>query len=249
VVEHDDRAPVATFFTENPLVSGEFVTLGDSPAHHARVKRLSTGDSVLLTNGAGKIALGRLGTLRRDSLDVIVDDVRALPRPIPINVCVPIGDRDRMLWLAEKATEIGVTSWQTVRFRRSTSVVPRGEGKPFAAKTRTRMIAALEQSRGAWLPEIRPEVSVDDLGRGEGQLRILLDMSGPPLLSVVPLGARREVFVLFGPEGGMDPSELELLTSTGWRLARLTSTVLRFETAGMAAVSVLRAASLDTKEG
>ena len=249
MVEHDDRAPIATFFSADPLANGTTVTLGDGPAHHARVKRLSMGDPVALTTGAGEVAAGRLATLRRDSLDVVVDQVRAVPRPAPIHLCVPIADRDRMLWLAEKATELGIASWQNVRFHRSTSVMPRGEGKAFATRARARMIAALEQSRGAWLPELRPEIAVDELGRGEGHLRILLDAHGPPLLTVVPLGARRNVVVLFGPEGGMESTEMELLSATGWRPARLASTVLRFETAGIAAVAVLRAASLDGKEG
>jgi len=249
MVEHDDRAPIATFFFADALASGTTATLGEAPAHHARVKRLSTGDAVTLTNGCGNLAAGRLATLRRDSVDVIVDDVHSVPRPAAIHLCVAIADRDRMLWLAEKCTELGISSWQPVRFRRSASVMPRGEGTPFAAKTRARMISAIEQSRGAWLPELRPELNVDDLGRSDGQLRILLDLHGPPLLSVVPLGARREVVVLFGPEGGMERSEMELLSGTGWRPARLAPTVLRFETAGIAAVAVLRAASLDTKEG
>jgi 16S rRNA (uracil1498-N3)-methyltransferase len=249
MVEHHGRPPVTTFFFADALVSGATATLGEAPAHHARVKRLSTGDPVGLTNGSGKMAAGRLGTLRRDSVDVMVDEVRNVPRPPPIHLCVAIADRDRMLWLAEKCTELGISSWQPVRFRRSASVMPRGEGKAFTTKTRARMIAAIEQSRGAWLPELRPEVAVDDLGRGDGQLRILLDLHGPPLLTVVPLGARREVVVLFGPEGGMESTEMELLTGTGWRTARLAPTILRFETAGIAAVAVLRAASLDTKEG
>ena len=248
-MEHHDRAPVAAFFTEDPLEPGRPVSLGEGPAHHARVKRLATGDVIALTNGSGAVAAARLGRLHRESVDAVVDDVRMIPRPAPIHLCVPVSDRDRMLWLAEKATELGVASWQPVRFRRSTSVVPRGEGKTFAAKARARMIAALEQSRGAWLPEIRPEVNVDDLGRAEGHLRVLLDAKGPPLLSVVPLGARRDAVLLFGPEGGMEPSELELLGMTGWRTARLAPTVLRFETAGIAAIAVLRAASLDATEG
>ena len=249
MVEHYGRAPVGTFFLAGALVRGATATLGEGPAHHARVKRLSTGDPVALTNGSGDVAVGQLGTLRRESVDVIIDQVQSVPRPASIHLCVPIADRDRMLWLAEKCAELGITSWQPVRFHRSSSVMPRGEGKPFATKTRARMIGALEQSHGAWLPEIRPELNVDDLGRGDGQLRILLDVHGPPLLSVVPLGARREVVVLFGPEGGIESTEMELLTSTGWRQARLAPTMLRFETAGIAAVAVLRAASLDAKEG
>jgi 16S rRNA (uracil1498-N3)-methyltransferase len=249
VVEHDDRPPLTTFFTAEPLASGGTVALGDGPAHHARVKRLAAGDPLSLTNGSGEVAAARLAKLHRESLDVAIDSVRSVARPTPVHLCVPISDRDRMLWLAEKVTELGITSWQPVRFRRSTSVVPRGEGKAFATKARARMIGALEQSHGAWLPDLRPEISVDELGPGDGHLRILLDTHGPPFLTVVPLGARRDVVVLFGPEGGMERSELDLLTATGWRPATLAPTVLRFETAGVAAVAVLRAASLDARGG
>jgi 16S rRNA (uracil1498-N3)-methyltransferase len=206
------------------------------------------GDPLLLTNGVGALAAARLAKVHRDSLDVVVGDVKMVTPPPPVHVCVPISDRDRMLWLAEKATELGVASWQPVRFRRSASVVPRGEGKPFTTRSRTRMIAALEQSRGAWMPEIRPEINLEELGRSSGELRLLLHAHAPPLLTVVPLGARRPVVVLFGPEGGLEPSEFELLAATGWRAASLASTVLRFETAGIAAIAVLRAASLDAKE-
>src|SRR5262245_60506822 len=108
MVEHDGRAPVATFFFADALVSGETATLGEAATHHARVKHLSTGDPVTLTNGCGSLAAGRLGTVRRDSVDVIVDDVQSVPRLAPIHLCVAIGDRDRMLWLAEKCTELGI---------------------------------------------------------------------------------------------------------------------------------------------
>jgi len=244
-VERDDRAAVATFFATPAFGVSETITLSESATHHARVKRLKTGDAVRLTNGFGSLAAGRIERLRRDTTDVVIARTWIAPRPAPIHLCVPIGDRARMLWLAEKVTELGVASWRPVRFHRSASVSPRGEGSTFAAKTRARMVAALEQSAGAWLPEVLSDVAVEELQHDDRLLRIVLDVSGPPLLTVVPLGARRDVAVVFGPEGGMEASELELLTSKGWRSARLASTILRFETAGVAAAAVLRAASVE----
>jgi 16S rRNA (uracil1498-N3)-methyltransferase len=244
MVERDDHAPVATFFTAHPVAAGNVVTLDESAAHHARVKRLAVGNPIELTDGVGSLAMGPMVKLRRDTLEVSVDSVRQVPKPSPIHLCVPIGDRDRTLLLAEKATELGITSWQSVRFRRSASVVPRAEGKPFRSKLRARMIAALEQSRGGWLPEVRDETALDALPQDARQLRIVLDGAGPPLLALVPLGARRETVLLFGPEGGMEREELELVLQVGWRAASLAPTVLRFETAGIAAVAALRAASL-----
>ncbi len=242
-------ARVTTFFCDAPLVSEEPLTLGEAVAHHARVKRLTSGDPIGLTNGAGGLASARLEKLRRGALDVMIERVWSIQPLPPIHLCVPIGDRDRMLWLGEKATELGITSWRAVRFRRSASVFPRGEGKPFLNKLRARMIGALEQSGGAWLPEVMPDSQVEDLPQDNRLLRILLHAGAAPLLSLVPLGARRDVVVLVGPEGGLEPSELEILAAQGWRAASLAPTVLRFETAAIAAVAVLRAASLHGADG
>jgi 16S rRNA (uracil1498-N3)-methyltransferase len=243
-VDHDDRPPVATWFGAGPFVAGSLVTLGEGPAHHARVKRLDAGDRVRLTDGAGQIALGAIAELRKSSLEITIDSVERVAAPPPIHVRAPIADRDRMLWLAEKAAELGVASWQAVRFHRSASVSPRGEGAAFAEKIRARMIAAVEQSGGAWLPRILADAGIEDVARDPGAFAIVLDVRGGPLLSAGTLDAGRPPVVLFGPEGGIEPHELKALTDAGWRSARLADTTLRFETAGVAAIAVLRAAQL-----
>jgi 16S rRNA (uracil1498-N3)-methyltransferase len=245
-VERDAGAPVATFFTPRPVASGETTTLGENAAHHARVKRLDVGDVVRLTDGAGHVGRGAIIGVRRGALDVAVTRVDHVARPSPIHVRVPIGDRDRMLWLAEKATELGITSWQSVRFRRSASVSPRGEGAAFAEKLHARMTSALEQSGGAWLPEILPEVGVGELTLGAQELGIVLDTGGESLPSILRLAKTAEPVILFGPEGGMERDEIESLTVNAWRRARLASTTLRFETAGIAAVAVCRAMETET---
>jgi len=245
-VERDHRSPVASFLSDTTPTAGEPLTLGESAAHHARVKRLEPGDVVRITDGAGTAGTGPIEQLRRGAIDVIVQSVERRPRPSPIHLRIPIGDRDRMLWLAEKATELGVSTWQSVRFRRSRSVSPRGEGEAFATKLRMRMVGALEQSGGVWLPSILPEadVSATSVPDDPPALRILLDITGEPLFELAALAATHEPVVLFGPEGGMESAERDALLSSGWRAAGLAQDTLRFETAGIAAVAVLRAATL-----
>jgi 16S rRNA (uracil1498-N3)-methyltransferase len=245
LVERDDHAPVATFFVDSPMLPSAITTLGESAAHHARVKRLDVADIVRLTDGIGHVATGTIATLRRASVHVAVDRVNDVQRLPPVHLRVPVGDRDRMLWLAEKATELGIATWQAVRFRRSVSVSPRGEGPAFADKVRARMISALEQSGGAWLPEIKPDVSVDALTFAERENPIVLHRAGEPLLSVAFVASNAQPVVVFGPEGGIERAELDCLIAAGWRRASLGSTTLRFETAGTAAVAVLRAAQLN----
>lgn len=243
-MERDGRAPVATFFVDSSMAPGAISTLGEGAAHHARVKRLETSDVVRLTDGAGHVGIGAIGAIHRGSIDVLLDRVDDVARTMPIHLRVPVGDRDRMLWLAEKATELGVASWQAVRFRRSASVSPRGEGAAFADKLRARMIGALEQSGGAWLPSMLPDVSFDALTFGSGELPIVLDPRGEPLIGVASLSRDSHALIVFGPEGGIERDELDRLMSAGWKPATLGSTTLRFETAGIAAVAVLRAMHL-----
>jgi 16S rRNA (uracil1498-N3)-methyltransferase len=243
-VEHDDRAPVATFYSATPFNSGDALVLGESQAHHARVKRLEQGDVIRLTSGEGGLATGTIVELGKSALRVEVGDAWRVSTPRAVHLRVPIGDRDRMLWLAEKATELGIASWQAVRFRRSLSVSPRGEGPNFAEKVRARMVSALEQSGGAWLPALLPDAEVADVDVRPEHAPILLDVHGAPLAGVLSLDAARDPVILFGPEGGLDSAEVEALRAAGFVSARLAPMTLRFETAGIAAVAVARATYL-----
>ena len=240
-MERDNRPSVSTFFADADFTPNSVATLAEHAAHHARVKRLGVADRVQITNGRGSIANGTITTIGKSALEVSVDSVRMVPAPSPIHLRAPIADRDRMLWLAEKATELGIASWQSVQFKRSMSVSPRGEGPAFATKLHARMIAALEQSGGAWLPRLLEETTVASLAVSENELPIVLDAAGESMAAVAAALERRSAVILVGPEGGIEPDELRRLTDAGWRCVRLAANTLRFETAGIAAVAAIRA--------
>ena len=235
------RSPgLATFFCQGRLEAGRAADLGESEAHHARVRRLNVGDRVRLIDGAGTVALGSLVRLAKNGATVDVEGVTHVAPPQAVHLLAPIADRDRMLWLAEKATELGLTTWRAVLWQRSRGVSPRGEGEAFHAKVRARMIAALTQSGGAWLPSLLPDVSGDEvIEAAEPGGHFLLDVTGEPMLSV-PVTA--PLTIAMGPEGGLDDDERERLALAGWMPVSLGVTTLRFETAGTAALAVARAA-------
>ena len=143
MVECADRAPVATFFAPDELAVGTALTLSEEAAHHIRVARVGVGDCVALRDGAGKAAVGVLVKTSKNSALVDITEISEIQRPVPIHLLAPVADRERMLWLAEKSTELGVTSWRPVVWRRSKSAPPRGEGPTFQNKIRARMISAL----------------------------------------------------------------------------------------------------------
>jgi 16S rRNA (uracil1498-N3)-methyltransferase len=239
LVERADRAPVATFFTGEALVAGGTVTLPEEAAHHIRVARVAVGECVALRDGAGKGAVGTLVKVSRSSALVDVIETSEMPRPAPIHLLSPVADRDRMLWLAEKVTEMGVTSWRPVLWRRSKSVSLRGEGPMFRAKVHARMTSALIQSGSGWLPDIFPEATIEHaVAAAPLGTRLLLAQDGEPIAGV-PM--KTPITIALGPEGGIEPGERDTFIGAAFLPVKLAESTLRFETAGIAAVAIAAA--------
>ena len=245
-MECTDRTAVATFFAAEPLVAGGTVTLSDEAAHHIRVARVAVGECVALRDGAGRAAVGTLVKVSKNSALVDVSETSEIPRPAPIHLLAPVADRERMLWLAEKAMELGVTSWRPVIWRRSKSVSPRGEGPMFQAKVRARMTSALIQSGSGWLPDMFPEATIERaVAAAPLGTRILLAKDGEPIVGV-PM--RAPITIALGPEGGMEPAERDLFIGAAFLPVKLGSSTLRFETAGVAAVAIAAASLAPSRQ-
>ncbi|MCC6319325.1 MAG: 16S rRNA (uracil(1498)-N(3))-methyltransferase [Gemmatimonadaceae bacterium] len=239
-MERDDREAVASFLlAEEPLIRGATITLGDEVARHVRVRRLGVGASIALLDGQGQRALGTLVRLAPGVAVEVTSIDAAIPHPT-IHLLVPIADRDRMLWLAEKVAELGVSSWRPVMYRRSRSVKPRGEGPTFTGKVRARMASALEQSGGRWLPSLYPESTLARAVSalpGEGA-RLVLDPAGT---GIVTARMTAPVSIAIGPEGGLEEDERVALDAAGFTRVALGGDILRFETAAIAGVAIVRA--------
>jgi 16S rRNA (uracil1498-N3)-methyltransferase len=242
-----DRAGVAAgrpqFVTAEPFALGGTCVLDEAAARHMRVLRLSAGALVGLRDGQGQIGEGQVVQLGKHLAHVEVTAVEHVA-PLPeVHLLVPVADRDRMLWLAEKAAEFGATSWRPVLWRRSRSVSPRGEGVHFQAKVRARMEGALAQSEGAWLPQHFPEANLERaiLAAPVGD-RVALDPAAPPLVGFRAAALGQPLVIAVGPEGGLEQDELAALEGAGFRRASLGPTILRFETAGLAALAIARTA-------
>jgi len=220
--------------------------MSDEAAHHIRVARVAVGDCIALRDGAGRAALGTLVKVSRSSALVDVSETSEIPRPAMIHLLAPVADRERMLWLAEKVVELGVTSWRPVIWRRSKSVSPRGEGPTFQAKVLARMTSALIQSGGGWLPDMFPEATVERaISAAPLGTRLLLTQDGEPIAGV-PMHV--PITIALGPEGGMEPAERDLFIGAAFLPVKLGSSTLRFETAGMAAVAIAAASQVTSRQ-
>ena len=242
-----DREGVAAgrpnFVTTEPFAVGATCVLDEHAARHMRVLRLDAGAVVGVRDGQGHVGAGQLVRLTKTQAYIEISDVDVIA-PLPeVHLLVPVADRDRMLWLAEKACELGCTSWRPVLWRRSRSVSPRGEGLAFQQKVMARMTSALAQSEGAWLPQPFPEATLERalLAAPPGD-RLVLDPAGAPMVGPAASNRQEPIVLAIGPEGGIEADELEALVAAGFRPVRLGPTILRFETAAVAALAIARTA-------
>ncbi len=220
---------------------GEVVPLDSAELAHVRALRLREGDAVRITDGAGGLwgaQLARVGA----GLGVRLDARQTAPDPLFVDLWAPVGNKQAMLWLVEKATELRARRITPVEFERSVSVVDAGRSKGFWQKAERRAIAALKQSGGAWLPEIGSPRTLDDcLGAGASEgLLFVLDRSAEPLADHLSHWDGSEpVTLVIGPEGGLTDAECRKFDDAAFVRAGLADSVLRFETAAVAALAAV----------
>lgn len=251
-----------TFITTEAFAAGQQIQLTEEDAHHIRVRRLDVGTRVALLNGEGLRGTGQLVRVAKKGATVEVSTADQEAPRREVHLLLPIAEKDRMLWLAEKATELGVSSWRPVVFRRSKSVASRGEGTMFTQKVVARMHSAMEQSGNAWMPTVFPEANVERAtAAAPPGLRFVLDAAGPTLRlgergtgegpqrgtagggeTYIGMG-ESPITLVVGPEGGIEDDELEKFVAAGFVKASIGSTILRFETAAIAALAVVQAST------
>ena len=236
------------FVVDEPLDAdtGQTVTLTGAEAHHAAtVRRVRVGETVTLGDGAGTWVEGTCEAVAPREVVVRVARRTDVPRPdmrIELVQALAKGDRDELA--VQASTELGVdsiTPWQAAR-----SVSRWDAGKRAKGVARWRQIAreAGKQAHRAWLPVVNDPVTTAQLCERAGASRMLvLEPTASLRLSALTLDPTdpREIVVVVGPEGGIDPSELSSLEAAGATLLRLGEHVLRTSTAGPAAIAALSA--------
>lgn len=229
-----------TLYTEAEIGrSGQVVELAEGERSHLKALRLSPGDPVRVTDGRGSLWGGSLDEDGRVQLE---EPAEAAP-PIPVELAFGVANRDRTLWLVEKAVELGTLGLQPVEMARSRSVADAARSDAFWEKARRRAVAALKQCGGGRLPDIRPACELHAYlahAGGAGGAKVLLDREADTTLRQRLDGWSGEppARILLGPEGGLRDDERVEALEAGFRPGGLGRRVLRLETAATAALAV-----------
>ena len=230
-----------TFFAPDLTADATAHTLPEDESKHAvRVLRLAAGAAVVLVNGRGDVFTAAVADAnpKRCALRISAH-THWPPRSAPIHLAVaPTKNLDRMEWLVEKATEIGV---DTITFLRCA----RSERRELKLERLEKIaVSALKQSGQAWLPHLAELTNLTDflptVEPATTFIAHLEDGQRTPLARVAaaPAGCT----VLIGPEGDFTPDEIAAAFARGIRPVTLGSARLRTETAALAAVHTVHVA-------
>jgi 16S rRNA (uracil1498-N3)-methyltransferase len=229
---------------EAELQTGRRLTVEGSAGNHiARVLRLRAGDSLTLFNGQGGEYAGSIEEIHRDTVVVSVLERREVDRESPheITLAQGISRGERMDWVVQKATELGV--WRIAPLFTERSVVHLDEKQAFRKIQHWRSIAvaACEQSGRNRVLQITQSVRLYEMLelRASSGTALLLS-PGAPLRIADITAAGAQTTVLIGPEGGLADVEQEAAIKAGFTPVRLGPRVLRTETAAVCALTLLQ---------
>lgn len=226
------------FISEGASISGARLTLDAVDAHHLAVLRMRPGDPISVSDGAGRIFEARLEANDGRSAVAAIEGVHEEPPPTPrITVLQGLAKGSKIDWAVEKLVELGVDRIVVFGAGRS---VPRWDApKAQAGLARWMRVAraASKQSRRAWLPAIDGPISLEEASRliAETPLALVADPSRERgLREALADEAPGEIALVVGPEGGLEPGEVEAFEAVGALAVGLGSQILRTETAGIA---------------
>jgi 16S rRNA (uracil1498-N3)-methyltransferase len=215
---------------------------GDHAAHLSRTLRARVGQEFEVACG-DVVRRGAVASVTEQRVEFVLGEEIAAGVATPITLLLAVFKFDRMEWAIEKCTELNVTSIVPVIARRTEKHLASAAEK---RAERWRRIAreASEQARRLAPPKIADPVKLAAALDFAAELRIVLAESEREAHLSEILGARpdaQSLALAIGPEGGWAPEELDIFDKSGWIAASLGETILRAETAAIAALAIARA--------
>jgi 16S rRNA (uracil1498-N3)-methyltransferase len=238
---------------EAPLAVGKRIAVEGTAANHiTRVLRLRAGDALTVFNGNGAEFAASIEALHRDSVDVEIEEERAVSRESPLSLTLAqgISRGERMDWVLQKATELGCSRIVPVFTERSVVRLDARQAQKKLQHWRGIAIAACEQCGRNTVPEVPLPTDIFEFlssAGGSGSTRLLLSPTGE--LSIEEVSADTAgLTVLIGPEGGLTDTEHEMAERSGFTPVRMGPRVLRTETAAIAALTIIQHRFGDLRE-
>ncbi|MGJ7581840.1 16S rRNA (uracil(1498)-N(3))-methyltransferase [Variovorax sp. RHLX14] len=235
------------FFCAVALRSGDTLSLPPGAARHVQVLRMQPGEALTLFDGAGGEYAATVERMGRSDVAVVVGAHDPVEREAGAVVHLAAGmpANERMDWLVEKATELGVASIQPLMSAHGVLKLVGERAEKKRAHWEAIAVAACEQCGRNRVPMIHPVrafadwIGAPDSGDIDPPQRLILSLAAGTQAIDRPIAgndAPRAWRVLSGPEGGLSAGEEARALAEGFAPVTLGTRVLRAETAGLAAL-------------
>lgn len=231
------------FLSQGSLDTQKITVSGDALRHLRLVLRLKPGAEALILDGSGTCCKVQFISISRDEAlaDVLSTwQIKETALPICLQQAIPKGDKFELV--LQKGTELGITTFQPVISLRT---VPQPDPRRMTTRQQrwARIISeAARQCRRGILPCLEPirELAEAVTSHPEYLHLVLWEAGTEPLSAKLPEERPAGVNLLIGPEGGFGPEEITLIKQAGYQPVHLGPRILRTETAGLAATSILQ---------
>ena len=229
-------------FVDGDLQAGQRLTVdGGAGNHVVRVLRSRVGDELTVFNGRGGEFGAAIEEIRRDTvlLSVLAHRDAERESAFDLTLAQGISRGERMDWVVQKATELGVTRIVPVFTERSVVHLDEKQAQKKVQHWRGIAIAACEQCGRNVVPAIEAPIAVYELlEKDVTGVRLLLSPGAP--LRIADVHADGGATVLIGPEGGLAQVEQDAALRAGFTAVRMGPRVLRTETAAVCALTLLQ---------
>ena len=241
-VDNVGAMSLRVYLPDPPATSQPFA-LPAAAARHVQVRRLQPGDAFTVFDGRGVEWPARVQAMGRHEVVAVLGAAQPVDRELPLRVTLAVGvpANERMDWLVEKATELGVASIRPLQCERSVLRLDGERGQRRREHWQSVAEAAAGQCGRTRLPTIAPMQPLAAMLAATppdaATLRWVLSLRADAVTPRRPHGGA--VTLLSGPEGGLSPAEEDAARAAGWQPVTLGPRVLRAETAPLAVLAWL----------
>ena len=217
------------FYINADFKEGDISEVPFEEVKHLKVLRFKVGDHFNVTNGNGCDCICQL-TESGKFWRYLVKSISKINRPsahLSISIA-PTKQMQRLEWMVEKCTEVGITE--------ITPIICENSERKVIKSNRLENIAitAMKQSRRFWKPIINPLLNFNDyLNTAKGRVLLATQGAERTMLDVIRKG--ESVSILIGPEGGFSKNELLMVETKNLEKVKLSNSRLRTETAAIVA--------------
>ena len=235
------------FYHSKPLSINQIVILDDFSGHHAiKVLRIKLNDELVLFNGDGFDYQGRVTGISKKEIEItILTSInKNHESPLKISLIQSLSSNEKMDWVIQKATELGVSEIQPIFSERSIIKINQDRIKKKLLHWKQVSISACEQCYRTQIPPVHHPLSftnyLNNTRFEDKALKLILSPSAKENIKILPSKKPDKVYILIGPEGGFDQHEIKLANSLNFEAINLGPRVLRTETAPLSILSILQ---------